>query len=231
MTTRTLTTSPLAEVGELLEPLFTWRGKSVYPIFGGAPDGDDVDDQDGEPGGDGSDDGEGKDEGTKSGEQPVSREEFERLQAQLSAADRKRNEAEKRLKAIADKDKDELTKATERVEELTKTTEAQAKENANLRLQNAFLTVNGIKWADPEDALALAERGGYLEGLVGEDGKVDGKKLKSKLEALATAKPHLVVKDGTDNTPPPSGGNVGGSSKSKKDGEPDLSRYKNRLGV
>jgi hypothetical protein len=212
----------------VLAPLFTWHGMDVYPVFGAEGDGETEDDPDSESGDGGdTDTGEG-DTGTGSG--TVSREEFEALRKQLSAADKNKSAAEKKLKEIEDAKKDELTKATERAEELEKKAKVQDAEIADLRLQNAFLTADtGITWHDPADALALAERQGYLAEVVGEDGKVDAGKLTSKLKELAKAKPHLVKtgnqedQKGTTAT----GAKVGGKGKAGKD-EPDLSRY-NRL--
>lgn len=212
----------------MLAPLFTWRGKDIFAVYGASqptgepdsePDDDDDNEGEGEPAGDGT-----------GGSDTVSREDFEKLRQQLSAADKNRSEAEKRLKAIEDAKKDELTKATEQVEELTKQVEANAKELAEARLQNAFLTADtGITWHDPGDALALAERKGYLEGVVGEDGKVDSVKLAVKLKELAKNSKHLVKDESSEpeGAKPPvrTGAPVGGKTKKTKDEGPDLSRY------
>jgi hypothetical protein len=220
-------------LGSLLAPLFSWQGRDVYPVFGA--EGDD----DGGEGGSDSDQGTGDtddDTGTSgddNGSDTVSREDFEKLRKQLSAADKRREESEKKLKEIDDSKKDELTKATERAEELEKTVAARDKELADMRLQNAFLTADtGITWHDPADALALAERQGYLAEVVGEGGKVDSKKLATKLKELAKAKPHLVKgsseEGGNEKEPKtPTGTKVGskGSSGGNK-GEEIPSRYK-----
>jgi len=216
-----------------LAPLFTWRGRSVYSVFGaegdddtgggsgGAPDDDDNDDDTGK-----SDDGNGSD--------TVSRDDYEKLRNQLRAADKNKSAAEKRLKDIEDSKKDEFTKATERVKELEEANAKQASELSEMRLQNAFLTANtGITWHDPADALALAERQGYLAEVVDEGGKVDGSKLTAKLKELAKAKPHL-VKSGKEDSgsgeqkQTPTGSKVGTKGKGGKD-EPDLSRYSRLL--
>lgn len=239
MTTKTQIDQPLEDVrlhprtGELLEPLFTWHGGAVWPVLGGA-DGDD--DGDGDPNSESDDDNEddtGKDTGSD-GSDTVTREDFDKLRNQLRANDKAKSALEKKLKEQDDAKKDELTKATERVTELEKTNASQAKEIADMRLQNAFLTADtGITWQDPGDALALAERRGYLAEVVDEDGKVDSAKLATKLKELAKAKPHL-VKSGSDSsdsgsgkTPPatPTGGAVGGKGSKDKDKGPDLSRY------
>jgi hypothetical protein len=224
-----------ASIGSQLQPLFTWQGRDFYPVRGAEDDDDGDGDPDGEPGNDDNDDeGEGAD---KSGsDKPVSREDFERQKRQLQAADKKRVEAEKALKAIEDSKKDELTKATERAEELQKLVEDGKKENADLRLQNAFLSANEIIWHDPADALALAERRGYLDGVVDEDGTVDSSLLGKKLKEMAKAKPNLVKTAGDDDSgsgdsstdkpkAPKTGAPVGGKGKGGKGDEPNLARY------
>jgi hypothetical protein len=210
--------------GTLLAPLFTWRGRDVYPVFGAEGEGEGVDDPDS----DSDDDNDaGTGEGAESkGADTVSREEFETLRRQLSASDKNKSAAEKKLE---DAKKDEFTKTTERVAELEKTNAQQAKDLADMRLQNAFLTAEtGITWHDPADALDVAERRGYLAEVVDEEGKVNTAKLTAKLKELAKAKPHL-VKDGSeskekDKPAGPTGSKVGGGNKKASDG-PDLSRY------
>lgn len=215
----------LSGIGTQLAPLFTWRGRDVYPVFGAEGDGEGDGDSDSE-----SSDGAGDDaeDGTsESSSDTVSREDFDKLRNQLKAADKNRAETEKKLKAIEDGKKDELTKATEKAAELEKTVQARDSELAEMRLQNAFLTADtGITWHDPADALALAERQGYLAEVVDDEGKVNGAKLTAKLKELAKAKPHL-VKSGTEQqeTPKkPTGSTVGTKNKGGKD-EPDLGRY------
>jgi hypothetical protein len=217
-----------AGIGAKLAPLFMWQGQAVYPVFGAEGEGEDGDDSNSDSNDDGTDDtGDGA-EGK--GAETVTREEFDKLRAQLSAADKNKSAAEKRLKEIEDQKKDELTKATELVAELQKKQASDAKELAELRLQTAFLRSNtGITWHDPADALDVAERRGYLAEVVDEDGKVDEAKLTSKLKELAKAKPHL-VKTGSEEQnkdtkkTPPTGSKVGGKSNTSKD-EPDLTRY------
>lgn len=226
----------LQKAGAALAPLFTWRGMAVYPVFGAEGDDNGGGDPDSGPDDDDEDDT-GEDGTSGDGAEAVTRADFDKLRAQLSAADKARAAAEKRLKDLDDSKKDELTKATERVAELEKVNAAKDKDLADLRLQNAFLTADtGITWHDPADALALAERQGYLAEVVDEDGKVDQGKLTAKLKELAKAKPHL-VKSGKEDTGKDDG--KGGSGKGTSTGgkvgskgtgggkgdEPDLSRY------
>jgi hypothetical protein len=223
----TIGSTEYQRVRDTLAPLFTWRGRDVYPILGAEGDDDGGGDPDGEPG---DDDDDAAGEPSTGGDQDtVSREDFEKLRNQLSAADKNRAALEKRLKEIDDAKKDELTKATERAEELEKKVGEQDKELAGLRLQNAFLTADtGVTWYDPADALDIAERRGYLEGVVGEDGKVDVAKLSAKLKELAKAKPNLVKSDGSNsgNTNPPTGRAVGSKGNGGKQGGDKLpSRY------
>lgn len=217
---------------DAVKPLFMWHGSPFYLPFGAEGDDDATDDSDSE-----SDDGEDDTTGAsddKEGERPVTRDEFDKLRKQLSASDKNRAAAEKKLADIENAKKDDLTKATDQVTELTKAREADGKVIAELRMQNAFLTADtGITWHDPADALALAERKGYLTEVVDDDGQVDEAKLATKLKELAKAKPHL-VKSGSDQgsgsdgsnggQAKPTGQKVGSKRQDKKD-EPDLSRY------
>jgi len=222
------------DAGIQLAPLFTWRGRNVYPLFGaegeedeGAGSNSDSDDTDEEGAGEG---------GSDADSTPVSREEFDKLRKQLSASDKNKSAAEKRIKELEDAKKDELTKATERAEVLEKENGKLQQDNADLRLQNAFLTADtGITWHDPADALALAERQGYLAEVVGDDGKVESGKLKTKLKELAKAKPHLVKTSGGENgkeeaPKPPTGQKVGSKGTSGSKGEDKIpSRYSKYL--
>lgn len=221
--------------GEPIKPLYVRRdGRFVWPVMGASPDdpSNGGTSGDGEPG-EGTEGGtEGQQGGTggdgSEGEKPVSRAEFDRLQQHLSEADRKRTAAEQKLKEIEDAKKDDLTKAQEKVQELTEANEAKDKELAKLRLDKAFLSVNDVKWHDPEEALGVAERNGYLEGVV-KDGKVDAKALAGKLKELAKAKAYLVKSEGgQQQTPPPSGGAVGSGGKGGKDGGVDESVLRSR---
>lgn len=220
--------------GEPVKPLYTRRnGSVVWPVMGASPDdssnggtgteGQGGTEGEGSEGQDGTDGGAGSD-----GSQPVSQADFDRLKAHLAEADRKRQAAEGELKKINDAKKDDLTKAQERVAELEQVNEASAKEIAQLRLDNAFLRANEVTWHDPKAALLVAEREGYLEGVV-KDGKVDEKALASKLKDLAKAKEYLVKKSSNDQqTPPPSGGAVGSGGKGGKDGGVDEAALKGR---
>lgn len=235
---RGLRTHP--RTGQPIQPLYTRaNGSVVWPVMGASPD----DPSNGGTGGDGEPgNGTGEGEGGNStgqqgsgtndggeGEKPVSRADFERLERHLAEADKKRQQAEDELKKINDAKKDDLTKAQERVAELEQANSAKDNEIAQLRLDNAFLRSNEIEWHDPKAAMLVAEREGYLEGVV-KDGKVDEKALAGKLKELAKVKAYL-VKTGTgqqQQTPPPSGGAVGSGGKGGKGGGTDEAALKSR---
>lgn len=227
--------------GEPIEPVGFVCGKPVWPVMGGAPDGDgeddDSDDGDDDSSGDDADDKRKTDDkDDESDGDVVTREEFDALLKRMKNADKRADTAENKLKQYEDKDKDESTKATERAAELEKQVNTLQSEVKTLRLQNAFLTANTQKWHDPDVALDLAQSKGYIDDdIVDEDGKVDRKALKKALERLAKEKPFLVdtskgkKKDSEDddaddrdddkNSNPPSGEPAGGRSKNGKDDE------------
>lgn len=128
---------------------------------------------------------------------------------------RKRAEQEQatlaqRLKAIEDKDKTELERATSAVQEK----DAKIKELEDAlkqeRLNNAFLSSNDFAWHDPEDALRLADMSAVE---IADDGKVKG--LKEALKALAERKPHLVKPKESGGDPPPASGSAMNGGKGK----------------
>lgn len=219
------------KAGPLLAPLFTWRGQAVYPVFGAEGD-EDAGDGGGSADEDTDTDGTAG-EGGEADSDKVSKADFDKIMARMKAADKRASELEAFKKKAEEQGKSELDKATARVTELEKVAEKQSAELAKARLDNAFLSADtGITWHDPGDALALAERKGYLDGVVGEDGSVDNKRLATKLKEMAKASPHLVKqgKEDADSSggagTAPTGQKVGSKGGAGgKDKGPDLSRY------
>jgi hypothetical protein len=117
----------------------------------------------------------------------VSRAEYEQRMAQLAAADRKREEAEQKLKALQDAALSEEEKRKRDLEAATQQLREKDDTIKELRLDKAFLTDNTHDWHNPQAALQLADRTGIT---VGDDGKVTG--LKEALEAVAKAHPYLL---------------------------------------
>jgi len=226
--------------GKPIEPVGVVGNKVVWPVMGGAPDdGDDGDT--GDTGGDtgsgdtGSNDG-GADSGDKGDSGSLDPKELQRMleetERRMKAADKRADAAEKKIKEQEDAKKDELTKATDELTEAQATIATLTKENVTLKLQNAFLTANKHSWHDPDTALALADNGGYLEGVIDEeDGAVDKKVLGSALDRLAKDKPFLVKsKDKQDdNQDSPSGEPAGGRSNNSKDEKVRKQQLKSRF--
>jgi hypothetical protein len=232
-------THPLS--GLPIEPLGMVNGRLIYPIMGGAPDDDDDDDADKDKGGgndrgDAGSDGSDKDKDSNSGgDQTVSREEFERLQERMQAADRRATQAEQKVREAEDAKKDDLTKAQDRVTELESEIEKREERIRSLTLQNAFLTANEHPWHDPDTALDLAERNGYLEGVISDAGDVDKTRLKKALDRLAKEKKFLVQtddKDKKDDEPPASSGEPAGArSDNSKDDRAKKEQLRRRFPV
>lgn len=190
-------------------PLGYVDGRPVWPYFGA--EGEESGNATGTQSGSGStggaqsggtSEGEGSEaEGTaQSGGQSssdsdgVTREEFDRIQRQLSEADKKREAAEKRAKEFEDRDKSEIDKATERAE----TAEARVKELETelrtARLDKAMLTdkdYGADKWHDVEYVLSALSRA-VSDGSVTieEDGTVKG--VPAFLKSLASNKKYLL---------------------------------------
>lgn len=226
--------------GEPIEPVGIVGNKVVWPVMGGAPDDEDGDgnnDQggDGGSGGDNSGDNsggsnDGGDSGSTGGDDLQRR--LEDMERRMKAADKRADAAERKVKEQEDAKKDELTKATDDLTEAQATIATLQKENTSLKLQNAFLVSNKHTWHDPDTALALAETGGYLEGVLDEEsGSVDKKALSSALDRLAKDKQFLVKsKDKqTDDTDSASGEPAGGRSNNSKDERARKQQLKSRF--
>lgn len=222
-------------------------GTPVWPHRGSDGEGEGEGGDDGAGGDDGNDDGddddgEGEDgkegKGKKSSEsETVSRAEFAELQRkfaaqvkQLSAADKKKNAAEKELAELKKKDLPDEEKIKTEMAELTTERDSYRDRFVDLARTNAFLTASaqeGIVWVDPDDARAVAGKD-FQDLEISDDGSVDG--IKEFIKSLAKRKPHLVKKkeeegegEGQENKGArgPSGSGVGRRSKNagKKTGK------------
>jgi len=149
--------------------------------------------------------------GNDTGQDTVSRADFDRLTRQLSEADRKRSQAETELQKIKDADLSELDKSKKDLQTVTGERDALQVEVDKLRLSNAFLSANDISWQDSEVALDIAQAKGYLADAVKEDGTVDAKELKKALKKLSEDHKYLVKsksnsdEEDEDEEQPPSG--------------------------
>lgn len=121
------------------------------------------------------------------GQSAVSREEFEKLRAQLAAADKKRAEAEAAHAQLRDKDMPAIQKLERDLAEMTKAREEMTAANQALRVENAFLMSNEHDWHNPSAALQLLDRSKIT---VDAEGNVVG--MKDALKALASAHPYLL---------------------------------------
>jgi len=213
----------------------TVRGVPVYRIAGAQPDGEGEEGTTSTEGGDGGDSGDtgtgGSGEGEETGKpaegETVSKEEYERLKARMSAADKSAAEALKKVKEYEDKDKSETERLTGQVEELTKTNADLTEENKRLRFDNAFALQSKYSWQDPEIVLGLV-RGHELVS-VEDDGTIKG--LDKALEAIAKAKPFLLKDDegeGSQSGAGPTGSPTGSTKKndpSKMDADALRKKY------
>lgn len=192
--------------GRPLRPIGSRRdGSPIWPILGASEDdGDNADDEDQEDSGDSGDDSE--DDGKKdknSGEDKVSRDEFEALKKRMQNADRRASEAEKKVKEYEEADLGEKDKALKRVSELEQALAEKDKAIADLQFENAFALNKKYTWHDP--SLVLSTLRGRDDVSI-EDGKVQG--LEKALEAIAKEKPFLVKDEDKEDS---KGGGASGS--------------------
>lgn len=163
----------------------------------------------------------------------VSRADFEKLQRQLSEADRKRQATETELQQLKDKDLSEKDKAVKDLQTITQERDSLLGEVNKLRLANAFLSANTITWNDSDVALEIASSKGYLDDAVSDKGEVDSKELAKALEKLSKDKPYLVKskddEEGEEETPQASGAPASGAGKKKSDDKVREERIKSTL--
>lgn len=159
---------------------------------------------------------------TTEGDDKVSRAEFDRLRNQLSAADKARQEAQDKIKAIEDKDKSELERATERAKTLEERVGALEAENQTLKLERAMLSDpewGADKWHDPEEVLDKVMRAVRDEQVVVKDGEVDRDSVKKFLKDLASKKQYLLKTSAGSSNGGKSGSAVGGGDRRGASGE------------
>lgn len=212
-----------------IEPLYvtltngftTRSGKIRFLVCGSDGDNEDPDEDEAEE--DEEDEGsEGSSGKKKESDDDKPDSEAETLRKRLKAADKNNSKLQQRLKELEDKDKDEKTRATERVTELESEVTEKDGLIASLTLQVAFLLSNDQAWEDPEYALDFAQRKGYLEDVVDEDGEIDRDELKKALKKLAEDKPSMIKRaakddeEEEDDSPPATDQGVGNRRKNGK---------------
>ena len=214
-----LTGAPLEPIGSFRAKDGSW--KVVWPIMGAAEgDGGEGSDGggDGGTGGSGSegqgDGGDGQGGDGDKGDEPkggtITQEDYDALKRRMQAADKRASDAEAKIKEHEDAQKDELTKATDRVTELEQENKELSEATTQLRIENEFLASNKYTWHNPKRALSLAD---LSEVTIEDDGKVVG--LDKALDALAKSDAYLLKseKDGEEEPPEGSSGSGAGSGR------------------
>lgn len=183
------TGEPLLALGEI-------GGKVIWPVLGASP----------EDGSNSGDAGENHSEGTESteggennsegeennskGTETVTKEEYDRIHARMTAADRRSSDLLNKIKAFEDKDKSELEKAQGDLAEATKDRDASKQALQSLRVEVEFLKVDGISWHNKGDALKML-LSDYMDGVeIDDQGKVKG--VDAAAKRMAKDKAYLV---------------------------------------
>lgn len=179
-------------------------GSYKWPILGGAPDDDPGDDEDDDDDDDDDDTSGGGDSGGSegSGDKGKTSEDDDPAKGLKSAlekerkrrrdARRERDEARSELDQLKNKDKPELETITRERDQLKARNEQLQETVVSGTRRLAFLSVSGLDWADPEDALAIAERRGLRDVEVDDDGEIDSSEVQRIAKELAEKKPHLL---------------------------------------
>jgi hypothetical protein len=122
-----------------------------------------------------------------SGKPPVTREDFDRIQNQLRAADQRRAAAEKKAQDLEDAKLSETERTVKQLDEARAQNAQLMGQIKDLQIQNAFVTDNTHDWHDSRAAMKLADLSGVT---IDDDGTVKG--LKEALEAVAKSAPYLL---------------------------------------
>jgi len=216
---------------------YSAEGTPIYGIAGGAGDddqeeGDEDDDEDGDQSSDEEDeedDEQGDDSSGDSGDQPLTRDEFQRMERRMRAADRRADKAQRELaqlkkgkgKGKDDEDNEEITELRAKAQRADELEE----ENVALSVRIAVLTrPEAGQFHDPEDILRFLD----FHELTGVDGGIDGNAVSDALADLAEKKKHLVKAasngsndeeddDGDEKKPPRQRSGRQTNSRKKKD--------------
>lgn len=171
----------------------------------------------------------GTDTGAQSGATPpaetVSRADFDRLRAQLQAADQKRTEAESKYTQLVDKDLPAQEKLTRDLQAATERATVLEGEVKKLRVDNAFLKDNTHKWQDAGTALQLLDMSAVE---IDSEGTVTG--LKEALAKLAKEKPFLISSESVAQDDAPAGGTVPGTNGKPGTDTPQRKALESRFG-
>lgn len=193
----------------------TSAGLAVFALSGAEKDDPDSTGVSGEGGDgdtqDGGEGSEGSEPASKKDGDVISKEEYDKIVDRMKAADRNAQAALAKVKEYEDKNKDEVTKATERAQELESAVKERDEVIKSLRLENAFALNQKYSWHDPSDVMELVRRRDDVS--IDEDGKVVG--LDKALDDIASKKKYLVKSDGSDAGDPPTSGSSTGSGPRK----------------
>ena len=207
--------------------LLPWYLRNLPTVIRGFEDKDDEDDKSKESEDDGDDDDEGGDDkdkgksedndGLKSALQKE-RTERKRLERESKAMKKRLDDLDSKDKSDTDKAKDDASKAESKAQKLT----AKLRETA---VDNAIIKVGGkLKFRDIDDALKLIDRDLIVVDQDDDEPsevEIDEATVKTALEKLAKAKPHLILAEGQEER---SGSKFNGSRKTTKEADEEVLR-------
>jgi hypothetical protein len=158
---------------------------------------------------------------TTEGDDKVNRTDYDAIKQRMQAADKRSAELEQKLKAIEDKDKSELERATERAKTLEQEVNTLRSENQQLKLERTMLSDpewGAERWQDPEEVLDKLNRAVRDEQVTVTDGQPDKDSVKKFLKDLASKKSYLLKPSAGNGAGGKSGASVGGGDRRGKDG-------------
>lgn len=197
--------------GSLFEPIGFIGGKPVWPVIGGAEGDGTQSGSEGTQGGEGNagqsageeqnsggegsgngSEGDGQSANESEEDKPVTRAEFDKLRNQLSAADKKRAEAEAKVQKFEDANRSELEKAQKAAEEAAKERDSAREQLREVGIREAFRDVSEtqkppLTWHNNIVAMGLLDKDLYE---MAEDGTVSG--MDKAVKALAKDHSYLL---------------------------------------
>lgn len=165
--------------------------------------------------------GEGEQQKPATQEQ-VSKADYEALQRRMKAADQATAAAVAKVKEFEDKNKDELTRATEEAETAKQEAAGLRKSLQVQQIANAFFGSNKVNWHNSRRALQVLDTSNVT---IEDDGTVKG--IDAAIDKLAKSDPYLVKPGGNDERPPSGDGKdgKGGNRGTQTDREALVKKY------
>lgn len=211
------TGEPLLALGEI-------GGKVIWPVLGAGPeeDGNAGGESEGTEKSEGTEgEGEGEKGESKATAETVSKEEYDRLHNRMTAADKRSSDLQKKIAEFENAGKTESERLQQERDDALRARDDAATATRDLRIQTAFLSIDGVEWHNKSDALKML-LADYMDKIdIDDNGKVTG--VDAAVKAMAKEKSYLVktepVSSAGDQMNGQRKGDQGGKDKKTREAE------------